>query len=73
VKNWLIRLASCVAVGVAFSGAGQVGPSGWRFLALVGSVYLLQALFVQRYPRSEALKWVVINLKPGQKVEVEGK
>lgn len=66
-------LLSLVTVGVGFQVAANVEPFGWRLLATIGACFLLRALYVEKYPKAEALKWAVGKLKPGQKVEVEGK
>lgn len=65
-------LLSLVTVGVAFQLSVAVHPVGWRLLATIGACFILRALYVEKYPKTEALKWAV-KLKPGQKVEVEGK
>jgi len=72
MKIWLTQVSSLTAVGLAFITVAHIGPSGWRFLGLVGAIMLLQFLFVPRYPRSELLR-EAFKVRKGQKIEVEGR
>lgn len=64
--------------GVAMFTAAQLSIAADSFWLKVGLVFLawaiLAAFFVQKYPKTEALKWG-IKLRKGQvvKVELEGK
>lgn len=68
----LINIASVVAVGLTFQLAAHVQPFGLRLLATVAAAFVLGALYVPKYPKTAALEWG-LALRPGQKVEVEGK
>lgn len=72
MKRWLGSLLPALIVALAFIGASHVHPFGWRWAALSGAFFLLSVFYVQRYPRVVALEYA-LKLKPGQKVEVEGK
>lgn len=72
MKKWFAGVAPIVAVGGAFQLAARIQPVGWCLLATIAACFILGALYVPKYPKSAALKWAV-NLKPGQKIEVEGK
>lgn len=73
MKAFLADLAAKIVVGLSFLTAGQLEAGfAWELGATIGAYLVLSALFVQRWPRAEAFKWAV-KLKPGQKIEVEGK
>lgn len=72
MKRWLGSLIPGVLVALAFMATTRINPDGWRVLALWGAFMLLQLLYVQRYPKEVALEWAT-KLKPGQRVEIEGK
>lgn len=66
--------ASAVSVALYWSWLGQHGDSlGWGqlILLLILGYILIDVLFIQRWPRSEALR-KAMKLKPGQRLEVEG-
>lgn len=69
MKRWLGVVASAVAVGLAFGYAGQIDDWFLRLLALWGATGLLQALFIPRWPRQEALRQA-LRLRAGQRIEV---
>lgn len=73
MKTWMLHSASSVAVGLAFIGVSHIEPSGWRLIGLFAAISLLQALYIPRYPKDAALLQFLHKLKPGEKVEVEGK
>jgi hypothetical protein len=72
MRTALMQLISSVVVGVAFALSGGIEAEGWRLLAFIVSSLLLTRLFVQRYPRHVSIAWG-LKLKPGEKVEAEGK
>lgn len=72
MKSFWINVGGLLVVGLSFEAAWSVHPLGWRLLVLWGATIVTQKLYVQRYPRFEALKWGT-KLKRGQKVTVEGK
>lgn len=74
MKAFLIQLASSVAVAVAFIAIGEADLEwGQRLVAIWAALVLLRVLFITRYPKSAALKELLGGLKPGQRIEVEGK
>lgn len=73
MKAQLIYIASGVAVGKAFESIGALElRSGQQIVALFGAYFLLNLLFVPRYPRRTLLEQA-LRLKRGQRVEVVGK
>lgn len=72
MKRWLGVVVPAVAVGLAFSSAGQIDDWFLRLLALWGSVALLQVLFIPRWPRREALRQA-LRLRDGERIEAEGR
>jgi hypothetical protein len=72
MKRWLGSILPGVVIALAFSVASHIEDSIWHFVALWAAFMLLQIFFVQRFPRAVALEYA-LKLKPGQKVEAEGK
>jgi len=74
VKTFLIQLAASVAVALAFTAIGRADlTAGQELVAIWAALILLRALFIPRYPKNAALLEFLHKLKPGEKVEVEGK
>lgn len=74
MKTFLIQLAASVAVALSFLGIGHADlRGGQELVALWAALILLRILFIPRYPKSAALKELLGRLKPGMKIEVEGK
>lgn len=72
MKRWLGSIIPGVIVALAFMSVTQIPSPTWRVVGLWGCFMLLNVFYVQRYPKTVALEWS-LKLKPGQKVEVEGK
>lgn len=72
MKRWLGSILPGIVVALAFMEVGRLNDSVWRIVGLFVCFLLLQSLYVQRFPRAVALEYA-LKLKPGQKVEVEGK
>lgn len=73
MKVWIVTIASGVAVAVAFTAIGRADlRGGQETVALFAAIMLLNILYIPRWPRAYALRQA-LRLKPGQKVEVEGK
>lgn len=74
MKVWFASIASSVAVAVAFTAIGRADLEwGQEIVALWAAFVLLRVLFIPRYPKAFALREVFGRLKPGTKIEVEGK
>lgn len=74
MKTFLIQLAASVAVASAFMAIGRADlRGGQEIVALWAALILLRILFIPRYPKAAALKEMLSKVKPGEKVEVEGK
>ena len=73
MKTYVLTIASAVAVALAFRVPATLDLAwGQEALLLFAGISLLNILYIPRYPRSYALR-LVLRLKPGQKVEAEGK
>ena len=70
-KSIAREIAVSVSLNAQVNIQLEVGLA-WELGATIGAYLVLSALFVQRWPRAGAFKWAV-TLKPGQKIEVEGK
>lgn len=74
MKAFLIQLAASLVIGIGFMSIGRADlHGGQELVALWVALILLRVLFIPRYPRASALKEVIGRLKPGMKIEVEGK
>lgn len=74
MKAFLLQLAASVAGALAFMAIGRADlRGGQEIVALWAALILLRVLFIPRYPKDAALLEFLHKLKPGEKVEVEGK
>lgn len=74
MKLWLLNIIPAACGLMAAAGGGATHTTWLRWVLLLTSSFIIQFFFVQKYPKSQALKWAV-KLRKGQivKVEVEGK
>lgn len=66
---------SAVAVALYFMWLGNhMDTFGWgqQIILLIVGYALLDSLFIQRWPRAEALR-KAMRLRPGQRIEAEGR
>lgn len=68
---WVGNVVPGVTVMVSAAEARATHTTWLRWLFFFVSSYAIQFFFVQKYPKSQALKWA-LKLRKGERVTIEG-